>query len=224
MPSPPTGPRAAPPPPPPTPTPTPSGPAQFVANGPRTSGGVALTFHGAGDLGLANRLLQAAASASAPITVLAVGQWLEANPALGRQILAAGHELGNHTYTHPALGSLSPAAIADEIRRCADVLRSVEGTAGRWFRPSGIDKPTPAILAEAGLAGYRYSVGFDVDPLDYNEPGAAVVVSRVTAGIQPGSIVSLHMGYVSTVQAFPGIVQAIRNRGLEPVLLSDLLG
>ena len=114
--------------------------------------------------------------------------------------------------------------MAGEISRCADVLTRVQGNNGRWFRPSGLDRPTPLILQQAGLAGYATSVGYDVDPLDYQDPGASRVIARVQAGLQPGSIVSLHTGHAGTVQAFEPIVAAVRARGFRPVTVSQLLG
>jgi peptidoglycan/xylan/chitin deacetylase (PgdA/CDA1 family) len=201
-----------------------SGPATYVANGSRTGTGVALTFHGSGDLGLTDQLLTTAKGLEAPITIFAVGNWLAANPSIGQRILADGNELANHTYTHPDLGSLGAEAVASEITRCADVLKQVEGNNGRWFRPSGLDKPTPLILQQAGLAGYAVSVGYDVDPLDYEDPGASAVISRIEAGVQRGSIVSLHTGHAGTVQAFEPVVAFIRSRGLRPVTVSQLLG
>ena len=202
---------------------TAGGPASFVANGSRTGTGVALTFHGSGDHTLALELLAAAAKASAPTTVFAVGTWLEQQPDMARRILDAGHELANHTYTHPALARVDRVGVAREITRCRDVLARLSGSGGEWFRPSGIDHPTDLMLEEAGRAGYRVSVGYDVDPHDYQDPGADVVLSRVKAGAQAGSIVSLHFGHAGTVAAFPGVVSALRDRGLEPVLVRHLL-
>jgi peptidoglycan/xylan/chitin deacetylase (PgdA/CDA1 family) len=211
--------------PPPTSTTTsvPVGPAAYIANGSRSANTVALTFHGSGDVGLAQELLASARQLSAPITVFGVGTWLQANPAIAQQILADGHTLGNHTYSHPDLGSLDATAVAEEIQRCATVLEGLEGNNGRWFRPSGIVVPTALILDQAGLAAYPVSVGYDVDPLDYEDPGSSVILARVTQALRPGSIVSLHTGHAGTVEAFPSLVQLIRARNLKPVLIGDLL-
>ncbi|HXQ60043.1 MAG TPA: polysaccharide deacetylase family protein [Acidimicrobiales bacterium] len=206
-----------------TTTAVPAGPATYVANGPRSGTGVALTFHGSGDISLTEQLLAEAKQQSAPITVFGVGTWLQANPDIGHQILAGGHTLGNHTFDHPDLGSLDADAVAAEISRCATILDQLEGNNGRWFRPSGIVVPTSLILEQAGLAGYRVSVGYDVDPLDYEDPGAPAIVDRVTQALRPGSIVSLHTGHAGTVQAFPGLVELIRGRNLTPVLIGDLI-
>jgi peptidoglycan/xylan/chitin deacetylase (PgdA/CDA1 family) len=158
------------------------------------------------------------------ITVFAVGQWLEQHPDIAGEILSAGHELANHTYTHPVLSQLGELAVSQEITRCASVLTAQTGSEGRWFRPSGIEsEPSVLILDEASKAGYSTVVGFDVDSLDYPDPGANAIVARVGAGIQSGSIVSLHLGHTGTVSAFPRIAAILQQRNLAPVLVRDLL-
>ena len=184
---------------------------------------VAFTFHGSGDRALFDALLAAAGRAGAPITIFAVGQWLDADPTIADAIKRHGHELANHTYTHPALATLSRSAVASEITRCRDALSRHSGAPGAWFRPSGIDVPTPTMLEEAGRAGYATVVGYDVDPHDYQDPGRDAVLSRVDRGLQKGAIVSLHTGHEGTVSAFEPMVAAARTKGLTPVLVRDLL-
>jgi peptidoglycan/xylan/chitin deacetylase (PgdA/CDA1 family) len=189
---------------------------------------VALTFHlgprlADEDVALAHQLLSEADRLGAPITVFAVGQWLDEHRDLVPLILAGGHELDNHTYTHPVLTAVAADAVASEIRRCRDVLARLAPVQGRYFRPSGTSQATPLILEQAGLAGYRTVVDFDVDPLDYTDPGADAVVARVQAGARPGSIVSMHFGHPGTVAAFPRIVADLRARGLSPALVRTLL-
>jgi len=169
---------------------------------------VALTFHGAGERSLTEQILRDCANYDARITVFAVGKWLHAMPSLGPQILAAGHELGNHTWSHQQMPSLSAQAARDEIRRGADALRNATGSVGWWFRPSGTPHSTATIRAAAIGTGYQRCVSYDVDPQDYRDPGAAKVVSRTLAQVQPGSIVSLHLGHAGTVRALPQIIAA----------------
>jgi peptidoglycan/xylan/chitin deacetylase (PgdA/CDA1 family) len=184
---------------------------------------VAFTFHGSGDPALLHDLLGAAATANVPLTIFAVGNWLDANAGLAKTILSGGHELANHTYTHPVLPRLGRQQMATEIVGCRDALTRATGSPGRWFRPSGTPTPTPAILQEAGRAGYTTVVGYDVDPLDYQDPGADAIVHAVRAGLHPGAIVSLHTGHRGTVTAFASMIAAARERGLRPVRVSDLL-
>ena len=80
------------------------------------------------------------------------------------------------------------------------------------------------MLDEAAKAGYSTVVGYDVDPLDYQDPGADAVVSRTLAAVRAGSIVSLHLGHGGTVDALDRIVTGIRKRGLEPATVTTVLG
>ena len=199
------------------------GPAAFVSHGPSDSGRVAFTFHGSGDLGLLHDLLAVARRLAVPVTVFAVGSWLDQHPEVAGTILGGGHELANHTYTHPSLGQAPAPVVADEIVRCRDALARHAGSPGAWFRPSGVEVPSATILAEAGRAGYRTVVGYDVDPLDYEDPPAAAIVDRVAAKLHPGAVVSLHTGHANTVAAFEPMVAAARRRSLTPVRIGDLL-
>src|SRR5689334_20693603 len=78
-----------------------------IANGPRDAPRVALTFHGQGEPALVNRLLTELEAGGARVTVLAVGTWLDAQPALAKRVLDGGHELGNHTQNHLAIAGLA---------------------------------------------------------------------------------------------------------------------
>lgn len=201
----------------------PAGPAVYIAHGATTSTGVALTFHTAGDPAITQSLLQQAAGLGAKLTFFVVGTWATANPGVVAQILDGGHELGNHTWSHIDLPALPPDAMYAEIERCAAVLQRETGSISKWFRPSQTDVPTAAILQQAGRAGYATSVGYDIDPLDYTDPGATAVTSRVAAKLHGGAIVSLHTLYEGTAVAFPNLVTSIRAAGLQPVTTSSVL-
>jgi peptidoglycan/xylan/chitin deacetylase (PgdA/CDA1 family) len=202
----------------------PSGPARVFYSGPRDRKQVALTFHGSGDPALTVELLAEAKRLKAPITVFAVGTWLQQHPDMTRRILADGHELENHTLTHPQLRGAGATTVAREVTGCRDILADQAGSGGQYFRPSGMEgNYPPVVMEQAGLAGYGTVCGFDVDPSDYLDPGAAAIASRVRQTVKPGSIISLHLGHSGTVAAFPTLVADVRARGLEPVLVRDLL-
>ena len=210
-----------------TPTTKPPSPAKFVDTGPHDRDRVALTFHTNGDLSLAQQLLDELAARNVVITAFIVGEWLEANPTWAKKLLDAGHELANHTYSHPSFLRLSPDAMRDEIVRCRDVLARLSGSPGAFFRPSGTDNGTDAlpdvVLELAGVAGYRTVLGFDVDPLDYTDPGADAVATRTLAMIGPGSIVSIHFGHPGTIAALPRMLDGLDAKKLTPVTASKLL-
>jgi peptidoglycan/xylan/chitin deacetylase (PgdA/CDA1 family) len=184
---------------------------------------VALTFHGQGPVPIAEALLAEAERAGARVSVLAVGTWLEQYPKIAPRILAGGHDLGNHTMHHLDIAAMDASAAYAEIAGCARRLRALTGSAGRWFRPSQTQYATPVIEREARKAGYPTCVSYDVDSLDYTDPGPDAVVSTVLAKTRPGSIVSLHFGHSGTVTALPAILRGLASRGLRPVTLTSLL-
>jgi peptidoglycan/xylan/chitin deacetylase (PgdA/CDA1 family) len=184
---------------------------------------VALTFHGAGPASLTATVLDIARAHGARLTVFAVGQWLHANPALGRAVLAGGHDLGNHTWSHRPMRRLSPAEAEAEVSRGAAEVALVRGSAGPLFRPSGTPTSTAVIRAAARASGYQRCISFDVDPQDYLDPGTTAVRERTLADVKAGSIVSLHLGHAGTVAALPGILAGLRARGLAAVTVTELL-
>jgi peptidoglycan/xylan/chitin deacetylase (PgdA/CDA1 family) len=183
---------------------------------------VALTFHGAGPGALAEEVLALLDRASVPVTVFAVGRWLQDHHVLGHAIASAGHDLGNHTWSHQAMLRLDPAQAFEEVQRGAHAVAAVLGHPGLLFRPSGTPASNPTIRAAARAAGYRRCISYDVDPADYLDPGAAAVRDRTLAQVRPGSIVSLHLGHSGTVAALPGILRGLARRRLEPVTVTEM--
>jgi peptidoglycan/xylan/chitin deacetylase (PgdA/CDA1 family) len=194
-----------------------------VTQGPTDRDAVALTFHGQGDVNLVQALLGELENGGARATVLAVGSWLAAQPAMAKRILDGGHELGNHTQNHADISHMSAAAAYAEINSCAQLLTRLTGSIGSWFRPSQTQYSTPTIRAQATRVGYRTCLSYSLDSLDYTDPGAAAIVKNVTTAIQKGSIVSLHFGHAGTVTAIPQILDALRSRGLRAVTMTELL-
>ena len=193
-----------------------------MASGPATRPEIALTFHGAGDLAIARELLAIFAAHQARVTVLAVGSWLAANPQIAAEIVGAAHELGNHTYNHLDIDNLDEASARAEIVRCRDLLVSLVGSPGMHFRASQTQHASPLVRQLAGAAGYPVCLSYDVDSLDYIDPGADTVRANV-AQAQAGSIVSMHFGHPGTVTAMPGILADLQARGLRPVTAQSLL-
>ena len=205
-------------------TPIPGAAARFVNSGPRQSGQVALTFHAAGRIDLATRLLDLLKRSGTPVTIFAVGEWMQANPQLVARMVADGHELANHTWTHGAMRTMSAAQLDAEITKTSELLKRSPSGSDRWFRPSQIEVPTDSILAAAGRAGYGVSLGYDVDSLDFQDPGAAAVRKNVIDTVQPGSVVSLHFDHTDTIEALPAIIEHLNAKAWKPVTATQLFG
>jgi peptidoglycan/xylan/chitin deacetylase (PgdA/CDA1 family) len=183
---------------------------------------VALTFHGDGPPALAEALLAEAEQRDAQLTVLAVGQWLAKYPQMAERVLKGGHELGNHTEHHLAIDRVSPATAFSEIDLCAQRLEKLTGSRGRWFRQSQGQHANAIVRAAAVRAGYGTLLSYDIDPLDYRDPGATAIVRNVLTKIRAGDVISMHLGHPETVVALPDILEGLRKRGLRAVTASEL--
>lgn len=212
-----------------TPTPTnpqpasiPTGPATEIVRGSGARAQVTLTFHGAGDPAIAEQLLTILAGVGVTVTVLAVGTWLQANPDIATKIVQGGHELGNHTWTHPNLAGLPTAQIVSEITQCRDLVQQLTGSPGPFFRQSAAQHATTLIRTEAGKAGYPTTLSYDIDSLDWTDPGVPAIRAAV-AKATAGSIVSMHFGHPQTIAALPIILEDLQARNLTAVTASALL-
>ncbi len=192
------------------------GPARELVHATSGRPEVALTFHGAGDLDLARRILTTLADRGAAVTVLAVGTWLQEYPDAARLVTDHGHELGNHTWSHPTLSTLSAAGIQAEIERCRDRIAALTGGPGAFFRPSAAQHATAQVLRLAGAAGYPTVLSYDVDSRDFTDPGPAAI-RRAVGAAPAGSVVSMHLGHPGTLDALPGLLDDLAQRGLKPV-------
>ena len=194
-----------------------------ISHGSRKKNEVALTFHGAGDLKIARELLSISKDKGAPITVMAVGKWLAANPTMGQEILADGNELGNHTYNHLAMMHLDLKQATYEIAKGKDAIVSSVGSMQKYFRPSGTPKSNSTIRKAALAAGYRNCITYDVDSMDYTGIKAGPIIENCMANVKSGSIISLHFDHKYTVLALPRLIEELKSKGLTPVTVTQLL-
>lgn len=194
-----------------------------ISHGARSRHEVALTFHGGGELAIAHKILAIVKKTHTPITVLAVGTWLNANPAIGKDIISAGHELGNHTFSHKTMTLLSLKEATAEVAKGKVALMKSVGSAGKYFRPSGTIKSNAMIRRAAGASGYAHCLSYDVDAMDYQASSGQEIVTTCMKAVQNGSIIGLHFGYAHTVTALPLLIQALHAKKLIPVTVTQLL-
>ena len=195
-----------------------------ISNGSRKKSEIALTFHGAGDPVLVQKLLSILKSSSTPVSVFAIGKWLQSSPGVAKQMLDAGYDIGNHTMNHFQMKTLSAKKVDAEIAGCASELKKLIGNHGKWFRPSGTQNSNAIIRKAAIKYGYGRCISYDVDSHDYQDVGKRVVLADIAGSIKKGSIVSLHFGHQDTIDALPTLLENLHAKGLRPVTLTTLLG
>ncbi len=195
---------------------------------------VVLTFDDGPDLQYTPQVLDALRLAGVPAAFFIMGVNGQMHPELLRRMLDEGHEIGNHTFTHPNISTISPLQFQLELSATQHLLASVVGRHSLLFRPpyavdaepETIDQVRPIELAAE--QGYLV-VGMQIDPDDWKRPGVAEIVRRTVEQAErgEGNIVLLHDSggdRSQTVQAIPRIVEELRRRGFQFVSVSELLG
>jgi peptidoglycan/xylan/chitin deacetylase (PgdA/CDA1 family) len=172
---------------------------------------VALTFDDGPKPGVTEALLDVLVRNQVPATFFVVGRQAMLYPDLTRQIAAAGMEIANHSYTHPNLTTLPAAALAREILRTQAVVETLTGKTPRYLRPPGGDwnGDVAKIVRQWGLTPCFWTV----DAYSAEVVGAQQVADAVLTQVRPGSIVLMHNGKMSTIQALPTIIRTLRAHG-----------
>ena len=199
---------------------------------------IALTFDDGPDPIWTPRILDVLKREHVPATFFVIGENALVNPLLLQRLVREGHELGNHTYTHPNLAMASDALTRIELNLTQRLLEAYTGRSTRLFRapyfgdaePTTADELLPALIAQE--QGYTV-VGLHVDPGDWKRPGTQAIVDQTIAsalGAKPDSsrnIVLLHDGggdRAQTLAALPGLIEGLRARGFQFVPVSALAG
>ena len=219
---------------PPPPSVAPGTQSVVVSNGSRGTHHVALTFDMGGELGPAIDIVQWLIDNDVRATFFPTGK-TASEEAVGvevMQALAAHPDLfvvGNHSWDHPNFAELDSAAIRDQLDRTEQVIFGFTGRSSRpFFRPPfGVQNA--AVRTAVGEAGWAYTVMWDIDTIDWKPtsdggPTADDIVAKVVSRAQGGSIVLMHLGGYHTLDALPRMLQGLRDKGLEPVTLTEMLG
>jgi cellulose synthase/poly-beta-1,6-N-acetylglucosamine synthase-like glycosyltransferase/peptidoglycan/xylan/chitin deacetylase (PgdA/CDA1 family)/spore germination protein YaaH len=160
------------------------------------------------------------------------GSNAESHQDLVRQIAVEGHEIGNHTYSHPDLGKISQTRLQLEFNATQRLIEAMTGRSTILFRPPyNADRQPQSIeefmtLVEAQAQGYM-TVSESIDAEDWKEPGAKAILGLVKERRSEGNIVLLHDAggdRSQTVEALPAVIDYLRMRGDEIVPLAALLG
>lgn len=179
---------------------------------------IALTFDDGPDPATTPRLLAALAAADAKATFMLWGERVAAHPQLVRQVVSAGHAVGNHTHSHPNLEGLTAAQVVAELSRADRAIEAASGVTPSFFRP-----PYGVVNAHVLAAANRPAVTWRVDSEDWRTHDGERTYSRVLALVQPGDIVLLHDGLISTAEILPRLLCALTEAGYTMVTVPELL-
>lgn len=195
-------------------------PSASAADASCPNGYVGLTFDD-GPSNNTTNVLNALKQAGLRATMFNVGQNAQNNQSLVSAQVAAGMWIGNHSYTHPNMTTLSSSQMSSEITRTQQTIQSITGTSPKLFRPpyGATNATLKSVISQNGLT----EVLWNVDSQDWNGATTAQIVAAVNR-MQSGDIILMHDQYQTTLQAIPQIAQNLKSRGLCSGMISSSTG
>ena len=154
-------------------------------------------------------------------TFFLVGEWVDKYPESVKMIAEKGHDVENHSDSHPYMTKLSTEDMISEITCCNKKIEALTGSSPTLFRaPYGdYNNQVVSTVKAAGM----YCVQWDIDSLDWKDPSPQQMVDKITSKLQNGSIILMHNGAKNTPEALPMIIDAVRSAGYEFVPITELI-
>src|SRR5437867_1522697 len=183
---------------------------------------IAITFDDGPSATLTPKLLDIRAAHNIKATLFVNEQKVVEHPEMVARAAREGHEIGNHSWSHPTFGKMSDERVRGQVQRTDDAIKEATGTRPILLRP-----PYGSITARQkrwihDQFGYQIIL-WDVDPYDWKRPGPSAVRNRILKETQPGSIVLSHDIHPGTIEAMPSTFDALEAKGFRFVTVSELI-
>jgi peptidoglycan/xylan/chitin deacetylase (PgdA/CDA1 family) len=183
---------------------------------------IAMTFDDGPSAVLTPKLLDLLDAHHIKATFFVLGELVTEHPEIVARAAREGHEIGNHSWSHPNFAKMSQENVRGQVQRTDDAIKNAIGTRPTLLRPpygSITEREKRWIHDEFGYD----IILWDVDPLDWKRPGPAVVRSRILKETRPGSIVLSHDIHPGTIEAMPSTFDELEAKGFKFVTVSELL-
>lgn len=154
-------------------------------------------------------------------TFFVVGSMVEKHPAIVRRMMNEGHEVANHTFSHPRLAGLTEQQIREELARCDKAVFEATGARTNLFRPPGM-RYDDTVLRAAQSLGY-VTIHWNTAAQDYKPQAPAEISRKILKSVGPGSVILLH-NHPDTLAALPTILDSLSQKGYRFVTVSQMLG
>jgi probable sporulation protein (polysaccharide deacetylase family) len=165
-------------------------------------------------------MLETFAKHNIKITFFIGGSWAKRYPDLVTELARNGHELGNHTYSHPHPNTLSKEKNKEQITRAEDLVKEITGIKTILYAPP-YGEYNDIVLSAAQELGYT-TIMWSIDTIDWKRPSAEIIKNRVMKKIHNGAIILMHPT-ASTAQALPELISQIQSSGYQISTVSDVL-
>ncbi|HMM20004.1 MAG TPA: polysaccharide deacetylase family sporulation protein PdaB [Selenomonadales bacterium] len=204
--------------------------ADLVAGGPIAIAGtrtdqkvVALTFDHSWGNKFTPSILDTLKQNNIKVTFFIMGPWAQKYPEVAKRMVADGHEIASHGYRHENYGDMSPEWVREDIQKSHALIKEVTGVDPTLIRPPNGHYSQKSLKATDEL-GYK-TIIWNVDSLDWKNPGRDVIIDRVMKRIKPGAIILMHASDtpVQTAEALPILLEKIKAEGYQIVTVGELL-
>ena len=182
---------------------------------------VALTINCAWENTDIDKILNSLKEYNVKVTFFVVGDFAKKYPESVKAIYDAGHEIGNHSFTHPNVNNLPLEDNVKQINDCNNLVKEITGTTPMLYRaPYGEYNDT---VIKASKQANMYAIQWNVDSLDYRDLSKEDMWKRIEKGVNPGSIILMHSGTKNTADALGYIIENLQNMKYDIVKVSDLI-
>ncbi|WP_214742561.1 LysM peptidoglycan-binding domain-containing protein [Exiguobacterium sp. s48] len=197
----------------------------FITSVNTTSKVVALTFDDGADGANTNKILDILTKNNVKATFFLTGSGANNHPQYIKNIAAKGHQLGNHSYTHPDFTKLTATQMKSELDRTEALIKSLTGKTTKPIFRAPFGAVNSTVLNGVGAAGYGYTIQWNIDTIDWKGLTASQINTKVQTNIKPGSIVLMHTGAGApgTPLALPTMISQLKAKGYKFVTVSQLL-
>jgi len=187
---------------------------------------VAFVFDDGPVVGQSGKMLAVLAKENIHVTFSYIGQNVVAHPELAKAAFQAGHEINNHSYTHPHLKTLDDATVLQEVTKTSAAIKQATGHAPAWFWAPFLetDQRIDALIRQAGLEDFPLGKFNFVSTDDWNpkETDAAKILKRATTGIRDRTVILCHEWRKETLEDLPAIISELRRQGFVFLTFSEM--
>ena len=183
---------------------------------------ISLTVDGAWGSNQTKGLLKLFEAEAIPVSFFFAGIWLENNPQLANEITAAGHQIYNHSYSHPHFNSLTESEIKAELLQTEKIINKYQASDSKikLFRPP-YGEYNELVIKTAREMGYQV-IQWSLDSHDWMNPGRDYILERVKANINSGSILLFHNNSNNIVEVLAEIIPLLK-KDFQFVKIEDLI-
>jgi peptidoglycan/xylan/chitin deacetylase (PgdA/CDA1 family) len=183
---------------------------------------IAMTFDDGPSATLTPKLLDLLAAHRIKATFFVIGENVAEHPEIVARAAREGHEIANHSWSHPNFGKMSDESVRRQLQQTDDAIKSATGNRPTLLRPPYGSITTREKRWIHDEFGYDIIL-WDVDPYDWKRPGPAVVRARILKETRPGSIVLSHDIHPGTIEAMPSTFDELEAKGFKFVTVSELI-